>query len=98
MQLKTDQNRASCRPKVGDIVVLTHVAASQNINDVLKLGVSGRRAGFSLSPSLTLCRYALQVLKPQETGVVLEYDPDSERMHFEVKNNTKGSENFGKKA
>ena len=39
-----------------------------------------------------------QVLKPQETGVVLEYDPDSERMHYEVKNNTKGSDNFGKKA
>lgn len=63
-------------PKVGDIVVLTHAAASTNINNVLKLGV----------------------LKPQETGVVLEYDPDSTRMHFEVKNNTKGSANFGKTA
>ena len=39
-----------------------------------------------------------QVLQPQETGIVVDHDPDSTRMHFEIKNNTKGSETYGKKA
>jgi hypothetical protein len=92
---------ACCRPEVGDVVVLTHNAASQNVNNVLKLGVSRSTCvTLSVHTDTELKRPVdgTQVLQPQETGIVVDHDPDSTRMHFEIKNNTKGSETYGKKA